>query len=417
MPIELKAYQPVILTASHSISLRRTSVELLRQKIKFKFSEAEILRQYVEGFPQEWQNRPAVKMAKNILAGRYDRSQVEEVEAGFRLKGAQACTVMQQAVFGQEKLRDDARLALISDLTRLGYRVGLLAADPAELLAINTEFEKKAQAAGVAGRDIIYFSWPQDCDGQASLAFPRDLFTQLGDAVYTRPECGPVYDWGRFFAWAKGLGQKQSRFGIGGEVIIGKDHALLSDLYQPELAGNNEKYKGLTEFYDQLTIGRGEGLLQSLGYATFRVPTGWSDLLPRSVLEELGTTKRFFIPSDHVDMSAMLLPAERGLFFHAPYYQENRERLDPIVDKIRPAHFALLPEEDGFPVNSLPLPGGGVFMDAAARQSAALLRQMGIRVETTSQPWGGLTWGTVAGIHCSTNTVYLPKADRFTPAP
>lgn len=47
-------------------------------------------------------------------------------------------------------------------------------------------------------------------------------------------------------------------------------------------------------------------------------------------------------------------------------------------------------------------------MDSAAEQSVKILRQAGIKVETTSKSFGSWAWGMAAGIHCSTNEVAFP---------
>jgi hypothetical protein len=157
-----------------------------------------------------------------------------------------------------------------------------------------------------------------------------------------------------------------------------------------------------------VTIGETEHTLQKLGRKTFRVPHGWIDVFPPDLLRQLGTRQRFLIPMDHADTQVLHLSKENALFFDEAYYREHYLLLDRIVREVRPDIFGLLPYEDGLPINSLPLPDGGVYMDQAARESTDILRQAGIRVEVSSRPFGPWAWGSQAGIHCATNTVYLP---------
>ena len=178
-----------------------------------------------------------------------------------------------------------------------------------------------------------------------------------------------------------------------------------------DLAGMPEFIRVQARLMEMTTVGETQHTLEKKGYQVHKLPVGWTDLFPPFVSEELNTEKRFFMPMDHADLSVMYLPAERGLFFHEPYYQEHQNLLDRIVEQVRPDIFGVLPEEDGLPINSLPLPDGGVYMDRAAQKSARILAEAGIRVNTTSKPFGSWAWGTQGGIHCSTNLINLPEAD------
>lgn len=164
------------------------------------------------------------------------------------------------------------------------------------------------------------------------------------------------------------------------------------------------------ELYEMTTVGESNATLERMGIKVYRIPTGWMEAVPPNILQELGTDKKIFLPADHADMHVMYLPTERGLFFSESYYREHQDLLDRIVAEIRPEIFGTLPDEDGLPINSLPLPNGGVYIDKAARQAIKIIRQAGIRVETTSQPFGTWAWGTWGGIHCSTNLINLPSS-------
>jgi len=124
---------------------------------------------------------------------------------------------------------------------------------------------------------------------------------------------------------------------------------------------------------------------------------------------QLNTDIKFLQPADHVDMNILHLPHENGLFFGERYFRDNRTFLDHLVKQVKPKLVNILPDENGLPINSLPLPDGGVYMDKAASESKWILDNLGIRVETTSKPLGAWAWGGCGGIHCSTNTLWLPE--------
>lgn len=352
----------------------------------------------------------SLKKVKDILHKCGRQQDVEECEEGFRI-GGELANKLRVDYFADEATRDRARLTMIADLKRLGYRVAMLAMDPAEYELRNTGFNAEAVGNGLEPQDMILMKKKQDGQGEFSLSFPRDLFVQLGRTVYVNPgaEC---FDWGPFFNWAgENIDRESSRIGFGGEVVIADRFAFLSESYAPDISSlsPNEQEKAMTylQLLEMLSIGETELTLRKLGRKVYRVPCGWADLLPPGILAGLGTKKRFLIPADHADMNLMHLPTENAVLVKEPYYRDNKTLLDRIMEEIKPDLFAILPDEDGMPVNLLPLPYGGVYLDQVSANSINILRQAGIKVETTSRPFGTWAWGGQGGIHCSTNTVWL----------
>jgi len=352
----------------------------------------------------------SLTLAEEILCHRGRLDWVEECEEGYRLHGPLAME-MRVETCADEATRDEARLTLLADFRRFGYQTALLAMDPAEYDTVNPGFNDEAIARGLMPRDLLLIKREQELPGSIGLSFPRDLFTQLAETVYINPDAG-VFDWRPLFNWAGGgLRQNYSRIGCGGEVVIGDKYAFLSEQYIPDLSFLPPEQRLMLEMesrlFNMVTIGETEATLRRFGRQVFRVPYGWTDIFPRQLLAELGTSKRFLVPNDHADMNLMHLPDENAILTAEPYYLENRELIDRLLEEVKPDLFRVLPEEDGLPVNLLPLPGGGVYLDQAAVAAARILRAAGIRVETTSRLFGTFLWGSQGGIHCATNTLWL----------
>lgn len=398
-------YKPAIVTSSCVPALRHTTARKMRAITGDDFSLSDLVEQ-----DRAMHIKPELmQIANSIIRGEFGSEMVEECNEGYRIKHPMLIGLLtQNKDVVEDRKRAQARLTLISDLSRLGYRVALLAHDPDIYEFMDPNFLTEAEKAGVQKNDIIFLNAPEEYDPEAKMTFPRDMFVQLGNTVYINPSIGGLFNLEKIMKWAPGLKRDYSRIGFGGEVVIGDNFAFLSEQYRPDLEDAPYSVAAEMELSRLTSIGETEGTLQGMGYEVHTIPSGWVELFPPSFLAEIGTDKRFFIPNDHADFNVMHLPAENALFFNAPYYREHREALDPIIERIKPDIFRTLPPEDGLPVNSLPLPDGGVFMDKAAAESAGIIREAGIRVETTSIPVGTWQWGTWSGIHCITNTINIP---------
>jgi hypothetical protein len=404
------AYTPIIITASPDIPNRKGSFRRIRREMGWgNIPSVEALnRLRRESYLPE-----VLEFAREILKGNFTREQVEECDQGYRIKDPEMCRNLNIDLIDAEPQRDEARLTLISDLTRLGNRVALITLDSEEFEILNPEFVDKAKDAGVNEKDIIETHPPEGVGMYFPPSFPRDHFSQVGNQLYFNPDS---YFDGRIFSWARrfvGMSRAMnlldySPIGHGGEVVVGNGTAFLGSKRVPYMHELSEQRQVFLRAREKQATKTAERDLQEMGFDTFVIPQGWVDLLPPYVLSELNTDKRFFILMDHADMNVMLHPQQNGLFFRESYYQEHRTLLDPIVEKIKPSIFRVLPEEDGLPVNSLVLPNGVVYMDAAAEQSVGILRGAGVKVETTSKPIGTWNWGNMGGIHCATNIINLP---------
>ncbi|MDD5382997.1 MAG: hypothetical protein PHH60_05015 [Candidatus Margulisbacteria bacterium] len=403
MSLIVAPYKPVVVTSCRTLTLERSRAELLRRELGKERSLYEMWSAATSHYKSM-----ALALAQDLVGGAFDQRRVEETDEAFKVHDPFVFIPLRQEMVLDEAWRDQARLTLIGDLKRLGHRVAVLAPDPEVYEYSDPRQLEKVKAAGAAEKDIVLMAKNSADEPGGALPFPRDLFVQLDDTIYISPGEHNPYDWGKFLQWAQGLKRNYSRIGMGGEVVIGKDFALLSEQFNPDRAfiGAMADHPVL-KLMVMTTIGESEYTLQRKGKRVFRIPPGWMELFPRQIVAELGTDKPILIPADHADLQVLHLPVENGLFFSERYYRENEQALAPIVDQLKPDRFGTLPDEDGMPVNSLPLPGGGVYMDAAAKGAIAILRQAGIRVETTSRPYGSWAWGTNGGIHCSTNQVNL----------
>jgi len=395
--------KPVIITSGRTLAMERSAARQLRRELG---PDTDLYQAW--GLINIYRQAEFLPLAMEVLRSGFPGQDVTETEEAFRINNPLIYLPLRQEMVLDEKWRDQARLTLASDLTKLGFRVASLMPDPKVYEYAFPDQIEKMQEAGVAKEDIIFTARSSHGEMSGSIAFPRDLFTQIGDTVYLSVGEQNPYEWEGFFNWAKGLKRNYSRIGFGGEVIIADDFALLSEAVRPDrdfLGGIGDPMLDIMELS---TIGETQHTLQRMGRTVHRLPTGWMELFPPEVLEELGAPKPILIPADHADLQVLHLPTENGLYFSERYYKDNREFLDRIVEQVRPDLFGTLPDENGLPINSLALPGGGVYMDAAAQASADILRQAGIRVETTSVPYGSWAWGTNGGIRCSTNLINLP---------
>ncbi|MFA5840355.1 MAG: hypothetical protein WC890_06855 [Candidatus Margulisiibacteriota bacterium] len=388
--------------------MSKRAAQQIRRQIGLDRSLAEIT---------EWHRncnlKPGVlEAARQIMRGRMPREACVECEDGYRITHPQLIEMVRQDLVSDAE-RITAKQAMATDLVLLGFRVMLIMYDPKRYEHLDPHLLEKAKATGIKDEDLVLLEAEKDDEMPCSLAFPRDLFVQLDDRIYINPECGGPINWKNLFQRASWLKRDYSRIGFGGEVIIGDTFALLAEQYVPRLTGmsfrEREQLKMQLAMFRSVTIGETEGTLSRKGYQVYTLPCGWMELFPPSILAELNTEKKFYVPSDHVDMQAAFLPEERAILLNEPYYRDNKPLMDHILDGIKPSLFKTLPPEEGLPINLLPLPGGGVFLDKASVQSAEILRQAGIKVETTTRPFGTWAWGTWGGIHCSTNMLWLPK--------
>lgn len=401
--------KPVVVTSNRTFAVRHDALRALKVKLRQAISVSELAM--LAPLVNLEQVEPLLRA---VLAGQFGEEMVEETESAIRIKDPRIFLPLRQEMLSnREAWRDSARLMLIKDLVGLGMRVAVLTPDPVVYELANPNFVDQAKAVGVKSEDIIDLHKEAESDGPGSISYPRDLFVQLEDTVYLSPGEHNPYNWEKFFAWANGLRRNYSRIGFGGEVVIGDRFALISDPYKPDMnmlglnAIERFRMQSMDDILTMTTIGEAEHTLQRKGYQTFRIPTGWMDLYPPEVLAELGIRKKLQLPSDHADMQVLFLPQERGLFFDEEYYRTNRGLLDQILEQVRPNTFRTIPDEDGLPINSLPLPNGGVYVDSMAQNAIKILRQAGIEVFPSSKPFGTWAWGSNAGIHCSTNQVNL----------
>jgi hypothetical protein len=309
----------------------------------------------------------------------------------------------------QPGLREKARLTLVSDLTKLGFRVGMIANDPEHYEMFNPLFLEEARRAGVDDQNMKLIA-PKSSDvGDVFAYFPRDLFIQFGETVYLN-HAMRGYDLGVFQDWFWGLRWDYGAFAHGGAFVVdfaSKIAFVAEESSEKFLTCSNVEEKAFIT-RERMSQNQGVRALKELGIRIYEMPVCWVDVLPPEVMGELGGSKRLLIPHVHTDLSVLRLNEENALFFPEPYYAENQNVLDAIVDEVRPDIFAALPEEDGLPINSLSLPDGRVYMDSAAGRSPQILRDLGIKVETTSEPFGTWAWGIMSGIHCATNVLNLP---------
>lgn len=355
-----------------------------------------------------------LKLAKEILNGNFKKEQVEECGEGYRIKDLVMCENLTMDLIDAEPQRDEARLTLISDLTRLGYRVAMVTPDLKIYESLSPDFVDRAKNAGIGEKDIIKVEAPRGQEKNLPPSFPRDHFSLVGNTLYFNPTS--YFDRAGLFSWLrKEVGTSRafgmydhSPIGNGGEVVLGNEVAFLGSKITPYMHELPEQMQAVLLEREKDTTKAAKRELQDMGFETFIIPPGWADLLPPPVLSELNTDKRFFISMDHADMHVLFHPQKNGLFFSQAYYREHKALLGQIVEKMKPDIFGVLPEDDGLPINSLVLPNGAVYMDMAAQQSIRILRQAGIEVETTSKPIGTWGWGMQGGIHCATNTISLP---------
>jgi len=399
-------YKPVIVTSCRTLVLECSYVKEIKRAFGPEVGIHEawrmgVLKNQAETLPK----------AIELVQGKLPQEDVSETDEHFKINDLFLCLKLRQEMILDQEWRDEARLTLVSDLTNLGFRVAALIPDPKVYQYADPTQIEKMRTAGVAEEDMIFISHTDQENPVGSFDFPRDLFVQIDNTVYLSPDKENSYNWDNFFKWAKGLKRNYSRIAVGGEVIMGNDFALVSDPAKQNLEFLGEEATEFMEFAEMMTLGEAEETLRAMGKQVFRIPTGWTELYPPHIIEEIGGSKPILMPADHADLQVLHLPEENGLFFSERYYRDNRDLLDSIVEQIRPNLSGTLPDEDGLPINSLPLPGGGVYMDAAATESARILRDAGIRVETTSVPYGSWAWGTNAGIHCSTNLINLPDPD------
>lgn len=365
------------------------------------------LAMLLEMHRNDHQRQQMMELAWRIMRGEFSREAVEETGEEFKVKYASLAVPMREVdLFGNRRLRTQSRLTLISDLSGLGYRVALLALSPKDWLCLDPDFEESARSAGAKKEDFVYIT--SDEKLAPRISYPRDFFVQIKDTIYLNPEFGH-WEWEGLFDYAKGLRRDYSRIGFGGEVVIGDGFAFLSKQYiPPEIEKESFQIQARMHLLEMTTVGETKSTLKRMGLNVYEIPTGWVDAFPPEIVNQLGTSKRFLLPFDHADMQVLHLPVENAVFLSERYYRENRAVLDPMFDQVKPVTFGTLPDEDGLPINSFPLPDGGVYVDSAARQSVKILREAGIEVHTSSQPIGTWGWGMHGGIHCATNVINLP---------
>ncbi len=344
-------------------------------------------------FPEA--RREAIGEIRQIIKGDFDLGKVERIPLGFKIKDVELQSKLQNLLY--KFVSSEARETLVSDLVSLGYRVGLLMPDPKTHEFLNEEhasIDNLSQKHGIKREDVFGIS--DYVSGRSITNYPREIFNQSLDRVlinwaYQRFDLRSLHQ--RILS--SNLEFEFSPLGNGNRVLMGDDFAFVCE---PEPLAQ--------DYYAAVKKD-----LEKRGIRLFSIPHGWADMFSRATLEPFTTEKRIFAPTHHPDMSVMFLPREKALFFSKMYYWQNKERIDRVIDQISPNIFDVLPDEDGVPINSLPLPDGGVFMDRAASRSQEIIRSHGIRVETTSKPFGIAAWGGFAGIHCATNTLLMPEGE------
>ena len=346
--------------------------------------------------------KPAVmELAKKIINGELLHNGVEACDEGFKVKNPLLARELARDLEPDYELFAKARLALISDLTKLGFRVALLFPDPMIRQLLVPGLLEEAQKHGVNFQDIVFLNKVRE-EGQFdnSLGYTRDLFTQIYNRVYMHEQF-QACDWCGMLDLTRGLTLDWGYHGLDGLVDLGADFAILCQYQFPEI--------GSTYFR---ALDNAQGLLQGISgkREVFRIPHRWLGLFSPEQLDELGTEKQIFYPLDHGDMSMLHFPYERAIYVLASYYIEHQELIDRIMDKVKPNIFGILPDE--IAINSLPLPYGGAYVDGTATRSIEILRGDGIPVVESSAPLAKGVWGAGAGIHCASNTLWVSLGDE-----
>jgi hypothetical protein len=398
-------YRPYIVTSPTNTYCRRNFAAQIRKEFaRNGIHNVDIRSQIARTLSANRDN--AMSLMKEVLSKRPLPDGVVETQDSFRVTDGALISVLMGQFYNPKELRETARLTLIRDLSELGYDMALMMPDPEEYEPVDEDFLPKADTAGIKEDRHIFVDTPIDL---ANTLFPRDHFTQIGKTLFLNPNYYGQDVLG-LKNWAKGLTIKQTTLGHGGECVIGDAAAFLCPSYlPPDISNLSNKPQEVFDRMIEEDIEHKMLVLHLCGIRSFAVPHTWSSAFPPEMLDLVGAQKPILIPMDHADMSLLYLSRDKALFTLESYYREHKDLLDRIVEEVSPDIFDTLPDEDGLPANSLPLPDGGVFMDKAAGGSINKLRSLGIRVETTSRPFGEWAWGSGGGIHCATNEIWLPN--------
>jgi|GEM_PF-3349759 len=405
MPQIPSGYRPFIVTSPTNTYCRHNFAAQIRKEFaRNGVHNVDIRSQIARTLSDNRDN--AMSLMKEVLNKRPLPDGVVEMQDSFRVTDGALISVLMGQFYNPKEIRETARLTLIKDLSELGYDMALMMPDPEEYEPVDEDFLPKAGTAGIKEGRHIFVDTPVDL---ANTVFPRDHFTQIGKALLINPDYYGQDSIG-LKNWAKELTVKNTTVGHGGECVIGDEVAFLCPSYLPPDITDltNEPQKTFDRMIKE-DIDHKELLLSLCGIQSYVVPHSWSSAFPPEMLDLAGAQKPILIPMDHADMALLYLFRDKALFTLESYYLNNKDLLDRIVEEVRPDIFDTLPDEDGLPANSLPLPDGGVFMDKAASGSINKLRGLGIRVETTSRPFGEWAWGSGGGIHCATNEIWLPE--------
>jgi len=399
-----KGYKPIIFTSPNVGNVSpRTAREIERQMSLPHGSYKDF-----HNLSHMAAREKALETAWHVVKGRFGKDQVLEVENGFRIFDYSLAEQMHIHLNEDQKAADAGRITLLSDLSGLGFEVGLITPDPMKEEFLDLGFIYAAKNAGVPTKNIVYVNSKQDMN-EVSVSFLRDCFTQIGKTVFINEDARSL-SWNELKDRAPGLNWKYSRLGFGGEFVVAGKFAFMSNMSKEQL--NLARHSLNMNLYQAHMAVKTEAKkqLEQMGRTVFTLPPIWTDIIPPSVMKEIGTEKRIFTMMDHPDFIVLYPYLDNAIFFDRTYYKEHRDLIRRMLDIIKPKRFATLPDEDGLPLNSMRLPFGGVYMDAAAERSTKVVQSSGVKAHVSSIPFGAFRWGLHGGINCSTNIIWTAKS-------
>lgn len=404
MPIIGSAYKPLAITAAATPCVRR-------QDFNRDNPAGTKLLDYINRLTAD-KKAALAKLLPLFTSNNFPKSWIEETDDSIKINDWQLNGAISWDYNPDYLLRDKARLHVIADLAALGFEVGFVSLDPQYYEMLNNDVVAAAQSAGVKMENLALLNRIDPSAEDFVLSFPRDLLTQLGNSFYFLPALRG-FDLSVIKNWARGFNLSYDNIANGGAVVVAK-HERFSFVSDP--AHKASQYRVGSQSYlevknEETARQRVTGLMRQSDIKLYSLPVVWMDAFPPSLYRELNFKKKVLFPNVHIDLAVMYLSPEQALFVSERYYQENKDRLDQIADDIKPNIFDTLPDEDGLPINSLPLPGGGVYMDSQAQQAIAKVRGHNIEVFETSIPVGTWGWGAHGGLHCATNIINVLDAD------
>ncbi|MCX5748789.1 MAG: hypothetical protein NTZ10_00880 [Candidatus Saganbacteria bacterium] len=396
----IRGYKPVIITTPSDFTCKPEAARTIERAVSREFGLHIPVNQVVEEFEARVKGAKIIQIAQTVDRRIY-RDGITLDGNTFYIENGRIALAFMEQIFSRKEAWGKAKKVLMQDLISLGYRIGLLAPDPKIYEYFGSNVINEAKDIGIREQDIVHIS--DQRKPMLKIKFLRDNFVQIADTLYVTPKFRRN-DLSGLLNWAKGLKIQPAELGHQGVTTIGDKFAFICEPWMPPEEKNAPVSRSVIGQYVRSISSK----LSALGIKPFVVPSGFMDAFPPEILDKIGTKRRFLIPSDHSDFNILYLPVENAVFFMEPYYEANKRFLDQIVKQINPSKFGLLPDEDSLPANSLPLPGGGVYVDSAAKRTIEVLRNAGIRVEVSSIPFGMFGLGIHGGIHCSTNEIWLP---------